>query len=53
MILTYFFHQTLNRCFSYIMSTEKKQNRKIWPLKIYSNLNLLYGKPSLRQIPVL
>ena len=39
MILTYFFHQTLNRCFSYIMSKEKK-NHKIWPLKVYSNLNL-------------
>ena len=38
MILTYFFHQTLNRCFSNIMSKEK--NHKIWPLKVYSNLKV-------------
>ena len=40
--LTYFFHQTLNQCFSYIMSKEKK-NHKIWPLKVYSNLKLPNG----------
>ena len=38
MILTYFFHQTLNRCFSYIRSKENKI-RKIWSLKVYSNFN--------------
>ena len=37
MILTFFFHQTLNRYFSYIRNKEKKI-RKIWPLKVYSNL---------------
>ena len=37
MILTYFFHQTLNRCFSYIRSKENKI-RNIWSLKVYSKL---------------
>ena len=37
MILTCFFHQTLNQYFSYIRNKEKKF-RKIWPLKVYSNL---------------
>ena len=40
MILNWFFHQTLNHYFSYIGSKEKKM-RKIWPLKVYSNLNSL------------
>ena len=35
-----FFHQTLNHYFSYIGSKEKKL-RKIWPLKVYSNLKSL------------
>ena len=38
MILNSFFHQTLNRYFSYIGNKEKKI-RKIWSLKVYSNLN--------------
>ena len=38
MILNYFFHQTLNHYFSYIGSKEKNFC-KIWPLKVYSNLN--------------
>ena len=38
MILNCFFHQTLNHYFSYIGSKEKNF-RKIWPLKVYSNLN--------------
>ena len=37
MILKNFFQQTLNWCFSYIRSTEKKI-RKIRSLKVYSNL---------------
>ena len=36
-----FFHQTLNHYFSYIGSKEKNF-RKIWPLKVYSNLNLCF-----------
>ena len=40
MILNWFFHQTLNHYFSYIGSKENKM-RKIWPLKVYSNLNSL------------
>ena len=47
MILTCFFHQTLNRYFSYIRNKEKKI-RKIWPLKVYSNLNEVAGdRPNL------
>ena len=42
MILTCFFHQTLNRYFSYIRNKEKKI-RKIWPLKVYSNLKRMTG----------
>ena len=38
MILNCFFHQTLNHYFSYIRSKEKNFP-KIWPLKVYSNLN--------------
>ena len=34
----FFFHQTLNRYFSYIKNKGKKI-RKIWPVKVYSNLN--------------
>ena len=40
MILTYYFHQTLNRCLSYTKGKEKKI-RKTWPLKVYSNLKIL------------
>ena len=40
MILNCFFHQTLNHYFSYIGSKENKF-RKIWPLKVYSNLKSL------------
>ena len=45
MILNCFFHQTLNHYFSYIGSKEKKF-RKIWPLKVYSNLNAISNEKS-------
>ena len=38
MVLNCFFHQTFNRYFSNIGNKGKKF-RKIWPLKVYSNLN--------------
>ena len=39
MILNCFLHQTFNRYFTYIGNKEKKI-RKIWPLKVYSNLKV-------------
>ena len=48
MILTYFFHQPLNRCFSYIISKEKKIAKLA--LKVYSNLNLFLGSRLLENL---